>query len=225
MANGFLMDINQRPLLFIALFVLFCMAIVLACQFSIRPYSRGDVIYMDDFSTSNKNWDIWDKPNESAVSFFEDGLIMIVSKPNLDVITINKVSYPNVLIQTAARKRLGTNDNAYGIICRYLNDRNYYGFLISSDGYFGIVKVVEGEYKLLSSENMEFDESIHQDREENDISAKCKGNTLTLSINGVEKTSVVDEDLTAGKTGLITGSFSEADETAVLFDNFIVMVP
>ena len=224
MLMRFLMDTNQRPLLFIVS-IIFCMATILACQFSTHEYSSRDVIFVDDFSTSNENWDIWEKSDESAVSFFEDGLIMIVSKPNLDIITTNNVSYPNVLIQTAARKRLGTNDNAYGIVCRYLNDRNYYGFLISSDGYYGIIKVFEGDYKLLSSENLEFDESIHQGKEENSISAKCEGNTLTLSINGIKKTSVIDEDLTTGKTGLITGSFSEADETAVLFDNFIVMVP
>ena len=217
-------DNKQLPLHFIAIIV-FCLAIILACQFPISPYSSGDVIFVDDFSKKNEIWDIWEKPDESAVSFFENGLIMIVSKPNLDIITTNNVSYPDVLIQTTAQKRLGTNDNAYGIVCRYLNDRNYYGFLISSDGYYGIVKVVDGEYELLSSENMEFDESIHQGKGENSILAKCERNTLTISINGVEKASVYNNDLTAGKTGLITGSFSEADELAVLFDNFIVMVP
>jgi len=220
----FLMDTNQRPLLFI-IFVIFSLAFILACQFSILPNASGDLIFVDDFSTPNENWDIWDKPDESAASFFEDGLIIIVSKPNLDIITTNKFSYPDVLIQTTAQKRLGTNDNAYGIVCRYLNDKNYYGFLVSSDGYYGIVKVVEGDYKLLSSKNMEFDESIHQGRGENSISAKCESNTLTLSINSVEKTSVIDEDLVAGKSGLITGSYSGADETAVLFDNFLIMVP
>ncbi len=220
----FLMDTNLRSLLFIV-YVIFFLTIIIACQFSRLPYSSGDVIFVDEFSTSNENWNTWDKPDESAVSFFEDGLIMIVSKPNLDIITTNETSYPDVLIKTTAQKRLGTNDNAYGIVCRYLNDKNYYGFLASSDGYYGIVKVVEGDYKLLSSENMEFDESIHQGRGENSISAKCEGNTLTLSINGVEKTSVIDEDLAVGKSGLITGSFSETDETAVLFDNFLVMVP
>lgn len=220
----FLMDTNQRPLLFIVSTVFF-LAIILACQFSKPPFSSGDIIFFDDFSTSNENWDTWDKPNESAVSFFEDGLIMIVSKPNLDIITTNKISYPDVMIQMTAQKRLGTNNNAYGIVCRFLNDKNYYGFIISSDGYYGIVKVIEGEYKLISSENLEFDENIYQDREENSISAKCEGNTLTLLINDIEKTSVVDEDLTVGKTGLIIGSFSETDEIAVLFDNFLVMVP
>jgi len=218
------MGTNKRILLHIIINI-FCLVIILACQFFIHPYSSGEIIFADDFSTSNENWDIWEEPNESAVSYFEEGLIIIVSKPNLDIITTTHVSYPDVLIKTIARKRLGTNDNAYGIVCRYLNNRNYYGFLISSDGYYGIAKVVEGEYKLISSENMEFDESIHQGGVENSISAKCEENTLTLSINGVEKTSVIDEDLTEGKTGLITGSFSEAGETAVLFDNFLVMVP
>ena len=218
------MDSNQKPLLFNG-YIFFFMAIILACQIHLFPYTRGDIIFEDNFSLSNAEWDTWDKPNESAVSFFEGGLIMIVDKPNLDIITTNNVSYPNVIIQTTAEKRYGSNNNAYGIVCRYLNDRNYYAFLISSDGYYGIVKVIDGEFKLLSSENMEFDESIHRDGEKNIISAKCNGSSLTLSVNEIEKINVIDGDHRAGKTGLITGSFSEVDEIAVLFDNFLVRVP
>jgi len=221
----YLMDIKQQRRLSFIVIIIVCLAIILACQYPISHYSSGDVIFVDDFSESNDIWDTWEKPNESAVSFFEGGLIMIVSEPNLDIITTNSVSYPDVLIQTTAQKRFGTDDNAYGIVCRYLNDENYYGFFFFLDGYYGIVEVVGGEYKLISSENMEFDEGIYQGKGENSILAKCKNNTLTLSINGVEKASVFNKDLRAGKTGLITGSFSEADETAVLFDNFLVMVP
>lgn len=218
------MDKNKKTLLFKGT-VIFCLAIILACQISTNPYASGDVIFEDDFSTSNKNWDTWEEPDESAVSFFEGGLIMIVSKPNLDIITTNNVSYPNVLMQTKAGKRMGTSDNAYGVVCRYISDRNYYAFLISSDGYYGIVKVVNGEYKLLSSINMEFDEDIFRDNGQNIISAKCEGNSLSLSINGIEKSRVIDGDHKAGTVGLITGSFSEEDEIAVLYDDFLVKVP
>ena len=218
------MNSNQKTLLYNG-FIVFFMAIILACQVPLFPYTRGEIIFEDDFSISNANWDTWEKPNESAVSFFEGGLIMIVSKPNLDIITTNNVSYPNVIIQTTAEKRYGSNDNAYGIVCRYLNDRNYYAFLISSDGYYGIVKVIDGEFRLLSSENMEFDESIHRDEEQNIISAKCHGSSLTLLVNEIEKINVIDGDHRAGLTGLITVSFSEVDEIAILFDNFLVKVP
>lgn len=202
-----------------------CLYVFLACRLSVHPYSSGDVLFADDFSESNQNWNTWDDPGESAVSFFEGGLIMIVDTPNIDAITTNHNSYSDVSIQTIVKKRFGTNDNAYGIVCRYLNDKNYYGFLISSDGYYGIVKVINGEYTLLSSKNMEYDESIRKEKEENQLHAVCESTTLTLFINGKEKTQVVDSDLKTGKTGLITGSFLGSGETAVFFDNFVVAVP
>ncbi|MDO9547195.1 MAG: hypothetical protein Q7J07_10675 [Pelolinea sp.] len=211
--------INKMILLISGLFVL------LACRFSPNPRTSGDVLFADDFSISNQNWDTWNTPGISAVSFLDEGLIMIVYKPNLDVITTNHLFYQNVSIKTLVRKRFGSNDNAFGIVCRYLNDKNYYGFLISSDGYYGIVKVINGEYTLLSSENMEYDESINKDKEENWLHAVCEETTLTLFINGEEKTSVVDSDLKTGKTGLITGSFTGSKETAVFFDDFVVAVP
>lgn len=202
-----------------------CLIVILACRLSVHPYSSGEVLFADDFSELNQNWDTWDEPGESAVSFFESGLIMIVYTPNMDAITTNHNFYSDVSIQTIVKKRFGTNDNAYGIVCRYLNDKNYYGFLMSSDGYYGIVKVVNGDYILLSSKNMEYDEGIRKDKEENLLHAVCEGTTLTLFINGKEKTSVVDYDLKTGKTGLITGSFADSGETAVFFDNFLVTVP
>ena len=202
-----------------------CFSVLLACRFSVIQHKSGDVLFADEFSSSNQNWETWNDPGESAVSFLEEGLIMIVYTPNMDAITTNNNSYSDVSVQTLVKKRFGTNDNAYGIVCRYLNDNNYYGFLISSDGYYGIVKVVNGEYNLLSSKNMEYDESIGRDKEENWLHAVCEGTTLTFYINGEEKKQVVDSDLKTGRTGLITGSFTGSGETAVFFDNFVVAVP
>ena len=44
-----LMDIKQLPMRFIMIFIV-CLAILLACRFSLSPYSSGDVIFADDFS-------------------------------------------------------------------------------------------------------------------------------------------------------------------------------
>jgi hypothetical protein len=204
---------------------LICAGLMLACNLSNEPKESGDIIFGDDFSDSNNNWKIWNKPDESAVSFLDDGLIIIVYKPYLDVITTIDGNHEDVSIHTSVKKRFGSNDNVYGVVCRYLNADNYYGFLISSDGYYGIVKVVNGVYSLLSSEFMEYDENINQDETENWLHAVCEDSTLSIIINNKEKKKVVDSDLKKGKVGLIAGSFSDAGETAIFFDNFLVTVP
>ena len=34
----------------------------------------------------------------------------------------------------------GPDDNDFGIICRYIDDNQFYYAIISSDGYYGIVR-------------------------------------------------------------------------------------
>jgi hypothetical protein len=205
--------------------IISCSGLLLACNLLNSPIKSDDILFEDDFSELNRNWEIWNEPGDSAVSFLDDGLIMIVYKPDLDVITTTNNVHDNVSIHTSMKKRFGTNDNVFGVVCRYLNAENYYGFLISSDGYYGIVKVINGKYTLLSSENMQYDESINKDKAENWLHAVCDDSSLSIIINGEEKISVVDSDLKNGKTGLITGTFSDSGETAVYFDNYLVTVP
>jgi hypothetical protein len=214
---------NNRKSKVIVIFL--CVIQLLACRNSYIPEKSGDILFGDDFSVLNKDWMVWNKPEESAVSFLDNGLIIIVYKPDIDVITTNKNIHDNVSIHTLVKKRFGTSDNVFGVVCRYLNNDNYYGFLISSDGYYGIVKVVNGIYTLLSSENMEYDNSINKEKDENLLQAICQDTTLTIIVNGEEKKRVIDTDLKKGKTGLIAGSFSDPGETAVFFDNFLVTVP
>jgi len=199
--------------------------ILLACQLITVKYASGDLIFMDDFSSSENHWDIWNKPDESAVSYLNGGLMMIVSKPNSDIVSTNNISYPDVIVRTTAEKKFGPNDNVYGVVCRYLDDKNYYGFLISSDGYYGIVKIIDGDYSLISSKSMEYSELINRGKSMNHLEAKCEGSILTLSVNDSKLGEVRDSDLKIGRTGVVTGSLGEKNTIAVIFDDFVVMVP
>ena len=217
---------KKRLILILRIALVFsCLTAILGCRFYIQPFRSGDVIFSDDFSKNDSNWKTWNKPGKSAVSYYKGGLMMIINQPNVDIITTNKIIYPDVIIQTHARKQFGTNDNVYGLVCRFLDNNNYYGFLMSSDGYYGVLKVIDGYYHLLSSENMEFSNVIFKDKEINTITAKCEGQTLSLVLNGSELSVVKDDDLKTGKTGLIAGLFESEEELAVLFDDFVIAVP
>jgi len=61
----------------------------LACQLTAMNYPSGELIFKDDFSSSENLWDIWNRPNESAVSYLDGSLIMIVNQPNTDIVSAN----------------------------------------------------------------------------------------------------------------------------------------
>jgi len=96
--------------------------------------------------------------------------------------------------------------------------------LISSDGYYGIVRVQDGQYQVLGAENLQFAEAIRQGDAANQIQAECNGPNLTLTVNGSVLHQVQDSTFQSGEVGLLAGAYDEPG-VEVLFDNFIVIKP
>ena len=93
--------------------------------------------------------------------------------------------------------------------------------MISSDGYYGIIKILDGSYHLLNDHTLQYSEAIKQGGETNQIQALCSGSELTLKVNGEELASVQDSDISSGGVGLISGSY-DTPGVDILFDNFVV---
>ena len=198
--------------------------LTMACFSGMQPPKPGDTLILDDFSDLKGNWDTWEERDNTTVTYYHGGLIMVINAPNRDVLTTHIGSYRDVAIEATAQKLTGPDDNAFGLVCRYQDMNNYYALIISSDGYYGIVKVIQGAYHLISGNNLNYDERIRQGNAENLIQAECQGNEIALTVNGDELVRVQDSDLETGRTGLITGTYEEAG-AAILFDHFVVKTP
>jgi hypothetical protein len=111
-----------------------------------------------------------------------------------------------------------------GVICRYSDDKNFYELLINNNGYYGIVKAVNGKVELLVDFTPS-DAIIPGIGEINHIRAVCSGSSLELYANDQLLVSTQDESLTAGSFALHTYR-QEGDETLLLaLDNLEVKVP
>jgi hypothetical protein len=185
---------------------------------------NGNILLIDDFSSNINNWTIWENEAGSAVSYFQQGLVFIVNIPQYDYISLPNGSFGDVRIETTVNKLTGPDDNDFGIICRYQNEKNYYSFIISSDGYFGIIKVKDGKYQLLNNSSLEFNPLIHTGNEFNYLRMDCIGNTISVYVNNAKLAEATDTDFAIGKVGLMAGSFSKPG-VAILFDNFLVLKP
>jgi hypothetical protein len=115
-------------------------------------------------------------------------------------------------------------DDDFGFVCRAQDRRNFYYLVVSSDGYYGIGKVVDGENTLIGSEAMPPSEAIVQGPASNHLRADCIGDTLTLYANGVHLASVRDSRFERGEVGLLAGALGAAG-TEVFFDNFTIINP
>lgn len=183
----------------------------------------GTVLFSDTFSSPDSGWNTLNQ-NGSYVIYQADGLRFLIDKPNLDFYSMPGYDFTDVRIEAEAIKIDGPDNNSYGIICRMQNEKNYYAFVISSDGYAGIIRVQEGIYELINSDSMEFAASINQGKSINYLEATCQGNELSFDINGVNQFLIKDNRFSSGDVGLIAGSFEEPG-VDIFFDNLTVFQP
>lgn len=191
-----------------------------ACNIISAP---DKVMYSDGFSDPESGWKVWAE-DDSFVAYSDGTLRFMVSEPYLEVWSHPNKHYYDTLIFVTAELAGGTDDNHYGLICRYQDAGNYYAFLISSDGYAGILKMKDGQVEMLSEPTMEYQEVIRQGMAENDIAAGCVGNRLGLVVNGENIYEVEDGDFSEGDIGLMVGSHAEGG-VDVRFDNLVVLRP
>jgi hypothetical protein len=183
----------------------------------------NDVLFQDDFSDASSGWDRVDLPD--GITDYSDGVYRIfVNTENTDYWANPGLSFEDTIIEVEATKVGGPDDNDFGLICRHQNTENFYMFLVSSDGFFGILRVIDGEQELLGMDEMDYSESIHTGNVMNVIRADCIGSSLTLYANNSQLISVEDTSLEAGDVGLLAGTFDTLG-TDIHFDNFVVRKP
>lgn len=186
--------------------------------------AAGEIIFADGFSDPKTGWDTWTDENGSMVMYQNDGLRILVNATQFDYWSRPGLNIQDVQIEVDAAKIGGSNDNDFGIICRYQDRDNFYALLISSDGYYGILKVKEGVYSMIGTDKMEYSEAIQRGDAINHLRADCISDGLILWINGQKILIVRDADFPEGDVGLIAGT-NATPGTDILFDNFLVYNP
>lgn len=182
------------------------------------------ILYEDDFSNSESGWQIFQSKAGSSANYEHEGFRIIVSEVEMDYWSIQNIMIADVQLAVDSIKMSGPDNNLFGLICRFTEENNYYAFVISSDGYYAILKMINGQYSLLSGDHMDFHDAINNGRGTNRLRADCIGDQLVLYVNNVKLETVIDGDLSEGRIGLIAGT-KDLPGTDILFDNFILYQP
>ena len=184
-------------------------------------------LFEDDFSgEQNCGWVEYNRGG--AVSAIEDGVLKIsTSSPGEIWWTNPGRNFEDVVIDVEAKQISGPDDNAYGIICRYQDENNFYLFLISGDGYYAIGKYIGGENRVVYlTEDGQFQQSdrINQGAATNQIQAACVGSELSLIVNGEPLVTVSDTSFVSGDIGLAVSALQQGT-IVVEFDDLLVTGP
>jgi hypothetical protein len=175
--------------------------------------------FYDNFETRG-TWHVSSDP-EVDIAYADGGL-------SIEIRVIDRVAWSTAernvkdgTVSVDATPVGGPDDNAYGLVVRHVDDRNFYRFEISSDGYYA-VQVPQGSVGWESLVDWTESPAINRGRETNRLKVELQGPTMIFYVNNVELTRVKDDRYSEGDVGVIAGTFYVEPGTHILFDNFSV---
>ncbi len=189
----------------------------------------GGALFYDDFSGEQScGWREYSQSG-AVTEINEDTqtLNISTSQPGQIWWTNPGREFDDVIITTQATQAEGPDNNAYGVICRYQDENNFYIFLVSGDGYYAIGKYQTGSPNIIYlTENQEyiFSEAIRQGSDSNQLRASCIGNELSLHVNGTPLVTITDPTFVRGDVGAAVSTL-EPGTAVVYFDDFQVIAP
>lgn len=183
----------------------------------------GQVLFQDDFSDPNSGWPA-DADTDKSASYSNGQYLLQALSTKQDVWAHPGQSFGDVRVEVDATKSSGPEDNSFGLVCRFVDNDNFYFFVVSSDGYQAIGKYQAGQFSYLSADKMQSTSNVKSGTATNHLRADCIGSTLTLYINGQQTSSVTDSSFSTGDVGVIVGTF-DTPNVGILFDNFVVYKP
>ncbi len=195
-------------------------------QIATTPQATGlkpSLLFFDDFSDKASGWDE-DSDQDGGRGYTQGGYHIYVNKTEWCYWTSIYRTYSDVVIEVDAQKISGAENNEFGVISRYNDDNDFYYFGISSDGYYGIGKLVDDEWIDLGEEGWGFnDQVVKGGAASNHLKATANYENLSLEVNGSVLMAISDPELRSGDVGLYVCTYE--DGTDILFDNFTVTQP
>lgn len=209
--------------IFFAFFLLLCISACSALP-SQAPQNipSGSVLFQDDFASATTGWDRMLVP-EGVMDYDGGGYRIMVNALQTNFWTTPSKNFIDVRMEVDTGKLAGPDENRIGLLCRF-NGKDYYFFIITSDGFYGVGLFKDGQAVLLGQSEMLSSANINKGLAINHLRGDCVGDTLTFYVNGFQVAQAQDSTLTSGDIGMLAGTFSTPG-VDIVFDNFVVLQP
>jgi hypothetical protein len=211
----------------------------------------GQVLYVATFDGFDDEWSLSQGRNLTQI---ENGMLrisVVTPQTRLWADALPTFGDFDLRVQTAAVS--GPTDNAYGVIFRFRDPDNYYLFQVSSDGFYRVARVLNGDLREIST-------WIRSDMAENGLvnagfgstnhlRVVARGDRFRFYINGVlaqlcipndsaaqstyrlgtciegsMQDEMLDRSFAVGRIGVMVETRAEAEVVAE-FDNVMVLGP
>lgn len=170
---------------------------------------------MDDDS----NWTVIDA--DQGEIDFDNGVLEMTSLEDsiYPILLVSEESYDNAVIQAEVTFENGTDNNAYGVVCRSSEAGigRGYQFMISGDGYYAIWLTDSGSYRFAADWERSTAININST---NEITAVCVDDYIAFYVNDTLLVDTYDDVYQGGTVGLAIFTFEENSEISA--DNVFI---
>lgn len=180
-------------------------------------------LFTDTFSSVNSGWSRY-VGDDGMTEYQDGGYRILVNDLNSYYWAYPGLYFSDVVIDVDATKIGGSDNNDFGVICRLVDNQNFYFAVVASDGYYWVGKFLDGEEVLLDANGVLTTDEVYSGYSTNHIRFVCEGPWLTLYVNDEILGSYNDYSFESGDVGLIAGTFSDSG-VDISFDNYIVTAP
>ncbi|MEW6094724.1 MAG: serine protease [Chloroflexota bacterium] len=188
------------------------------------PYQpKGTVILQDDFSSETSGWSVG-STSSGFHGYVSGALSISVDIPQYLVWSKNDGEYLDVIVLTTATVQQSIGNGGFGIICRYVDPKNFYTLEVTEDGLFSVWKYVNGvQIFILEPQTSE----IIPASGPISMAAECIDNSFRLAVNDILLADIADESGSVparGALGLLAETW-EIGGFTVSFDDLTIFEP
>jgi len=199
-----------------------CIMTCLASQPANGAITGDKPSYEDNFSTS-KNSFFGSYSDDISSNYFENGKYRIEVFPmNSSSAYFARTMPTNFTLEVEATQVSGPNDNGYGVIFESENWKNYYYFLISSDGYYRIARLINNIWLVESMNNWNKSDVILTGNATNLINITCNKGNFSFCVNDQYVGGFNDEYSDPKMIGLMAETENTPGTVIIDFDNLKV---
>jgi hypothetical protein len=212
------------------------------------PAEPGEVLYVATFDAFLDDWDLYEGRLSAQVE--DSALIIDVGAVNSRPFSAAASHFGDFDLYVQSQAVAGPVNNGFGVVFRLRDPRNYYLFLVSSDGYYRVVREVDGVQRELSTwipspvvnqgigavnhlrvtaagDQFRFyvnGEPVALCIPDNPTSYSTYNDLTGECLEGRMVMTLVDDSIASGRLGVIVTTLTEPD-VRVAFDNLVVYGP
>jgi hypothetical protein len=209
------------------------------------PAQPGEVLYSAAFAAWPDEWALYD--GRLSAQIVEEALHIRVDDAQSLPFSTAPYRFSDFDLRVQTRAVDGPLNNGYGVIFRARDPENFYLFLISSDGYYQVLRAVDGKRKELSTwipspliqQGLGAENTLRIIAQRDTFQFFINGEPVALCIpdspdalstyvegclGGQMRDQLMDDSFASGQLGLAAMSLDEPG-VEVAFDNLIVMGP